>query len=257
MKGLTPYRILNSGVILPFVMGFLTFYFKDDLMKLNYKEIKSLPEKMESQDEEPLQKFDIKKIKMGDNIFIVGKRSVGKTTLVGKILNAHPDIPVGTVVSPTESLERFYTNFVDTSKTIIHKSYNSCIIGSFIKAQIDDINSHIIEDNECFIILDNCLLKAEYNDSNLTDLLVNGYFYKTINVITAAFPLGFSKHFKTSINYAFIFKDSHVLYKKLIYDEYFKTLMSEERYTRLLEEYTSDHGCLVIDFEDNGKIYYF
>lgn len=105
--------------------------------------------------EHDIKIFDLDNIKTGDNIFIVGRRNTGKTTLINKILKKKDTIPVEFVVSPTESLERIYNKIHING--LIYKTYKSEILQRFIQNQIDNINSHIIEDNECFIILDNCL----------------------------------------------------------------------------------------------------
>lgn len=203
-----------------------------------------------------LKKFNLEKLIVGDNIFIVGRRNSGKSTLISKIINFFKDIPVEIVISPTETLERFYNK---DNKFInhIHHEYNTSLIGRMIKKQKDNINSHIIEDNQRFVVLDNCLLLPEFNDKNLTDLLINGFFYKTINIIAAAYPIGFGKYFKTSIDYLFIFRDTHILYIRLIYDEYFKELMKYEEFLDLFKKYTTEYKSIVIDFKDNGKLYFF
>lgn len=203
-----------------------------------------------------LKKFNLEKLIVGDNIFIVGRRNSGKSTLISKIINFFKDVPVEIVISPTETLERFY-NKDNKPITHIHHEYDTSLIGRMIKKQKDNINSHIIEDNQRFVVLDNCLLLPEFNDKNLTDLLINGFFYKTINIIAAAYPIGFGKYFKTSIDYLFIFRDTHILYIRLIYDEYFKELMKYDGFLDLFKKYTTDYNSIVIDFKDNGKLYFF
>lgn len=241
------------AITIPVVINIIKKISKEEIPETK----KEIPEtKEEINNHSKLKEFDLERLKTGDNIFIVGRRNSGKSTLISKIINYFKDIPVELVISPTEILERFY---IKGKKYInhIHHEYKTELIGKMIKKQKDNINSHIIEDNERFIVLDNCLLLSEFNDKNLTDLLINGFFYKTINIIAAAYPIGFGKYFKTSIDYLFIFRDTHVLYIKLIYDEYFKELMGYKEFIYLFNKYTNNYNCIVIDFKDNGKLYYF
>ena len=198
-----------------------------------------------------LDQFDLHNIIIGDNIFIIGKKNTGKSTLISKITNYFKDIPISIIINPTETLERFYKD----KNVIVNSSYRTDIIANFIQNQKDNINSHIIEDNEAFIILDNCLLDTELNDLNLTDLLINGYFYRTINIISSAITL--SNSIKTNVDYLFMFKDTHNLNKTNLYQEYFSTIVDYEEYNRLFNLYTKDHQCIVIDFKNGGKLYYF
>lgn len=198
-----------------------------------------------------LNLFNLSDIKIGNNILIIGKHKTGKTTLISKILDFHNEIHTDIIISPTECLEKVY------KKYNVIPYYNSSIIKDFIKNQKENINDSTISCNECFIVLDNCFLQSEYNDPNLTDLLINGYYYKTINIIAAAYPLEFSKYFKSSIDYLCIFNNTHIIYINLIYEEYFNHLLKYNDYIKLLNKYTTNYGCIIIDFKNNGKIYYF
>lgn len=209
-----------------------------------------------SKNEKVLEKFTLDKIKPGNNIFIIGCPGSGKTTLVSKIIDSSPERTVEIVISPTEALERFYLKKVKSK--IIYKHYLPDFIGRFIKKQIDNINDHAIEDNGCFIVLDNCLLKSEYNnDKILKDLLVNGYFYQTINIIATVCPFGFGKYFSTSMDYIFIFKNTHYIYLQCLYEDYFSNLVSSKEFIKLMNDYTNNYSCIVIDCRDNGKFYFF
>lgn len=203
-----------------------------------------------------LKIFNMNNIEIGDNIFIIGKRSSGKSTLVSKILSYKENIGIEMIFSPTEILERFYVNKI--SKNVqIFPSYKSNILYNFIRQQKDNINSHIIEDNSSIIILDNCLLRPEYNDYNLTDLLVNGFFYKTINLITSAYPAGFGKYFKSNIDYLFMLKETHLLYKNEIYEDYFKSIIDYDTYINLIDKYTNNYSSIVLDLKNGGILYYY
>ena len=61
-----------------------------------------------------LKKFDMKDIKFSPNenqgpvIVLIGRRDTGKSFLVRDLLFYHQDIPIGTVISGTESANHFY-----------------------------------------------------------------------------------------------------------------------------------------------------
>ena len=89
-----------------------------------------------------------------------------------------------------------------------------------------------------------------YSISELNvDALIKSYFY-------ASHPIEFSKYFKSSIDYLCIFNNTHIIYINLIYDEYFKNIMMYDEYIYLLENYTTDNGCLIVDLKNKGIIYY-
>lgn len=241
MRDIMKSKFLFGCTVFFNTVTFLYFKYKDKYTKYNIENKK-------------LNKFNLSDIKIGDNIFIIGRRNRGKTTVIGKILEDNKSVPISTVISPTNNLEIYYDKIYNG---IIHKKYNSDILGKFIKTQIENINSHIIEDNEYFIILDDCLLEVDCNDNNLTDLLVNGYFYQTINIIAASNPFRFGKYFKTTMDYIFIFKDTHLLYIKLIYEEYFKDIIEYKEFVELMDDYTDNYGCIIIDFKNGGNLYYY
>ena len=86
-----------------------------------------------------LKKFDMRKIKFDPNkasgpvIVLIGRRDTGKSFLVRDLLYYHQDIPIGTVISGTESGNGFYGKLIP--KLFIHDEYNSAIIENILKRQ--------------------------------------------------------------------------------------------------------------------------
>ena len=86
-----------------------------------------------------LKKFDMKKIRFDPNensgpvIVLIGRRDTGKSFLVRDMLYYHQDIPIGTVISGTESGNGFYGKIVP--KLFIHDEYNTAIIENILKRQ--------------------------------------------------------------------------------------------------------------------------
>ena len=69
----------------------------------------------------------------GPVIVFIGRRDTGKSFLVRDLLYYHQDIPIGTVISGTESGNGFYANHVP--KLFIHEEYNTAIIENVLKRQ--------------------------------------------------------------------------------------------------------------------------
>ena len=86
-----------------------------------------------------LKKFDMKNISFktdenaGPVIVFIGRRDTGKSFLVRDLLYYHQDIPIGTVISGTESGNGFYAQHVP--KLFIHDEYNTAIIENVLKRQ--------------------------------------------------------------------------------------------------------------------------
>ena len=62
-----------------------------------------------------LKKFDIASITSDKVCVFIGKRETGKSFLVKDLLYYHTDLPIGTVISGTESANRFYGDFVPSA----------------------------------------------------------------------------------------------------------------------------------------------
>ena len=79
-----------------------------------------------------LKKFDMRSISFKPNenkgpvVVLIGRRDTGKSFLVKDLLFNHQDIPIGTVISGTESGNNFYSDHVP--KLFIHDEYNTCLL---------------------------------------------------------------------------------------------------------------------------------
>ena len=80
-----------------------------------------------------LKKFDITKITDDKVVVMIGKRNTGKSFLIRDLLYHHTDLPIGTVISGTESANHFYGNMVP--KVLIHDEYKAPIIDNAVKRQ--------------------------------------------------------------------------------------------------------------------------
>ena len=80
-----------------------------------------------------LKKFDIKNITQDSVILFIGKRCTGKSWLVRDLLYHNRKMPIGTVISGTESANSFYSSIIPS--IFIHGEYTEKIISSVLKRQ--------------------------------------------------------------------------------------------------------------------------
>ena len=145
-----------------------------------------------------LKKFDMRSISFKPNenkgpvVVLIGRRDTGKSFLVKDLLFNHQDIPIGTVISGTESGNHFYSDHVP--KLFIHDEYNTAIIENILKRQkgvLKEINKEQQHygrstiDPRAFVILDDCLFDASWTKDKIMRLLfMNGRHWKIMLVIT-------------------------------------------------------------------------
>ena len=58
-----------------------------------------------------IKKFDMSMIKGTHTVVMIGARGAGKSFIIKDLLYNHRDIPIGTVISPTESANKFFGIF--------------------------------------------------------------------------------------------------------------------------------------------------
>src|SRR5210317_624668 len=202
-----------------------------------------------------LKKFDIRNIKDDSVILFIGKRNTGKSFLVRDIMYHFNNLPVGVVISPTESANHFFSDFIPNM--LIYDNYDSNIINRFVDRQrkITDKSNKEKKQNgrtkinpRAFIILDDCLYdKTWQSDINIRFLFMNGRHVKTLFLLTMQYPLGIPPHLRANVDYVFILRENQITNRERIYKQYAGMFHSFDVFNTVMNNCTEDYECLVID----------
>ena len=206
-----------------------------------------------------LKRFDISTIKDDKVVVMIGKRDTGKSFLVRDLLYHHRDMPIGTVISPTENANCFFGNIIPP--IFIHEDYAPSIIENVVKrqklvmksiAKQEKVYGTCNLDPRAFLILDDCLFdKTWINDRNVRLLFMNGRHYRIMFLITMQYPLGIPPTLRTNIDYVFILRENLVSNRKRIYENYAGMFPSFDIFCQVMDQCTENYECLVIN--NNAK----
>ena len=197
-----------------------------------------------------LEKFDINKIDIGDICLIIGKRATGKSILTKDILhhNNYQNMPTGMVINVTESATPFYNTFIP--ETNIISKYNPKLFNAFVKKQTMAIETNKDTDinSNAYIVVDNAFYDNTWTkNKKIQELFSNTYNLKTLFIITSPYYLRMPSDMQSDIEYIFILKETNVSDIKRLYDNYAKLFCSFGDFCKIMEQYTDDYNCLVID----------
>ena len=202
-----------------------------------------------------LSRFNISKIRNDNVVVLIGKRGTGKSFLVKDLLYYHTDLPIGTVVSGTESANRFYGDFVPNA--FIHDEVSSDLIKNVITRQKIVMQKKNKEektygssriDPRSFVILDDCLYDNSWaKDKNIRAIFMNGRHLKLFFIITMQYPLGIPPNLRTNIDFVFILRENIVGNRKRIYENYAGMFPSFDVFSQVMDQCTENYECLVID----------
>jgi hypothetical protein len=192
-------------------------------------------------------------------VVFIGKRETGKSFLVRDLLYYQQDIPIGTVISATESANQFYGNIIPS--LFIHDEYESNIIINVLKRQklvIKELKKQFHEkgvtniDPRSFLILDDCLADSTWTkDKNVRALFMNGRHYKMLFVITMQYCMGIPPNLRTNVDYIFILRENIIANRKRLYDQYAGMFPTFEIFCQVMDQCTENFECLVVN--NNAK----
>jgi len=202
-----------------------------------------------------LKKFQITSISSESTVVMVGKRRSGKSICIKDILYYHQDIPIGTIISPTESSNSFFESIVPS--LFIHDEYTPPLLENVVKRQkmmMKKVRSEEAKygrstvDPRSFLVLDDCLFDNIWaKDTNMKFLFLNGRHIREMVIITMQYPLGIPPNLRTNIDYTFIFRDNIKNNRKRIYDNYAGMFPTFDSFCSILDQTTENYECLVID----------
>ena len=206
-----------------------------------------------------LRRFDMKTLKAGSVVVLIGKRETGKSFLVRDILYNHKDIPIGTIISGTEGANSFYSHMIPS--IYIYGEYEPQIIDNVIKRQVlvrNEMKKEVAMrgqtniDPRAFLILDDCLYDASWTkDKNVRSLFMNGRHYNETFIITMQYCMGIPPSLRTNVDFVFILRENLINNRKKLYEQYAGMFPSFDIFCQVMDQCTENYECLVI--HNNAK----
>lgn len=192
-----------------------------------------------------LKKFDMRKIKNDEILLTIGRRNCGKSFLVKDFLYFNKDISSGIVITPKKN---FYEKIMPSN--LIYNDYDKNIIENLIKKQKEKqlINKNKIDDTE-FLILDNCLY--DFKNDEIKELILSCKYLKIKFMLTIQISSSLSSNLRSNIDYVIILKEN--INRKMLYEHYLKTFTTLDIFNELMDKYTENYGCLVINCKTESK----
>jgi hypothetical protein len=204
-----------------------------------------------------LKKFDMSKIRKDSICVIIGKRNTGKSYLVKDLLYYKRDIPIGTVISASESSNRFYGGEIMPS-LFVHEEFSPEIVANLVKRQklvtkkMKQQQSAYGKSNidpYGYLILDDLMYDASrwVKDINIRDIFMNGRHFNLMFLITMQFSLGIPPSFRSNCDYIFLLRETIMSNRKRLYEHYAGMFPTFEIFCQVMNQCTENFECLVID----------
>lgn len=207
-----------------------------------------------------LKKFDPRSIKFrcedkdAPVIVLLGKRNTGKSYLIKDLLYYQQTIPVGTVISGSESGNGFYGKIVP--KIFIHNEYNSGLIERVLLRQKKELKQYNVEllsykktthDPRAFLILDDCLYDDKWcRDKLMRCIFMNGRHWQVLLIVSMQYPLGMPPALRSNIDYVFILRENISSNRRRIWENYASMFPTFESFCSVMDQTTENYECLVI-----------
>ena len=196
-----------------------------------------------------LRKFNMSMIKDDSIVVLIGKRNTGKSFLTQDMLYYKQDLPAGTVISPTENANAFYSNMIPP--IFIHDEYDPKITSEFMKRQ-KQLKKRIMNgekdiDNRAFLIMDDCLYDNDWKkDKRIREIFMNGRHWGIFFVLLMQYAIGIPPNLRSNIDFVFLLRENSIQNRKKLYDNFAGMFYNFEQFCQTMDACTENFECLVI-----------
>lgn len=209
-----------------------------------------------------IKQFDIDNIKIPFRIVVSSKSNSGKSHYVNYLL-----------YSNSEKFEKCYVisytndDYYEYITKHTYKEYSEDIINKIINNQEKEGKTYYTETprgikkkkeyKHVVLILDDCIGNVNLSHEKSIDrLYASGRHYNISIIIITQKYKAVSNLIRNNLNYLILFSHSNKEQKKIIASEYSKYDKDIEFY-RVLDTYTKNYGCLIIDNNSSSLKYYY
>jgi len=218
-----------------------------------------------------IKKFNLNQIKFRPNtrddrfgpvIVINGKRNTGKSVVLQAILSHKKDIPLGVVMSGTEDLNSFFSDFIP--RILIKSEYSEQHINRIKDRQKGRIQTRLTQlrdqgssdiDSRIFIILDDCMYDDKWTKTKLIrEIFCNGRHWNIMLIITLQYPVGIPPLLRENIDFTFIMRQPSLRNRDILFRNYASIFPTFELFCRVLDSVTENYCCMVIDNMSQSNI---
>ena len=197
-----------------------------------------------------LKKFNMNMIKDDQVVVMIGKRNTGKSFLTKDLMYYKRHLPVGTVISPTENANKFYSHIIPP--IFIHDEYQQSIISTFMKRQ-KQLKKRMRGggenniDNRAFLILDDCLYDGDWKkDKRIREIFMNGRHWNIMFILIMQYALGVPPNLRCNIDWVFILRENIMSNRKRLYEHYAGMFPTFDMFCSTMDQCTNNYECLVI-----------
>ena len=209
-----------------------------------------------------LDEFKIKSLIYDENgdfinprIVMIAPSGSGKSWIVRNILCEMKDIPCGTVIAPTDKMNKFYDEFIPSS--FIHHEYKPDIIPKILGRQ-----KRILEKNEdrektgkkkldprSFLVMDDCMAAKHLwiKDPNVLEIMNQGRHFKLTYILTMQYCLGIQPELRTQFNYIFLLGEDNAASRKKLHEHWAGVFPKFDIFEQVFLQVTNNYGCMVIN----------
>jgi hypothetical protein len=193
--------------------------------------------------------------KMLDNRLSVfqGPSGTGKSVCLKHILSYKQDIPSGIVISETEEMDEFFSNFIP--KLFIHDEYTDDLVMGLLHGQkklAKKIKKGKLDpesvDIRKYLIMDDVM-----GDDNWTrrkpikKIFTEGRHFQCSTFICMQYPLGVPPNLRSNIHYVFIQQFDNYKDIMKLYDNYMPAFKSKDEFLEVYDQLTANYGTMVLD----------
>lgn len=191
-----------------------------------------------------VKKFDPRNIKPHRIMFLIGKRSTGKSVLMVDILSQMPKPDYVLAMSPTDETLSTFRKFLP----------EACIFSQFSQEKLERLlclQRELIrrgKHRSVMIILDDCLYQKNVLKSTaMRDLFFNGRHLNVGLIAAAQYMMDLSCELRTNVDYLCTMRENTLTNRQKLHKHFFGQFGRFEEFDKVMSACTQNFSSLILD----------
>lgn len=194
-----------------------------------------------------LKKFNPRTMDDARRCIFVGKTNTGKSVLCADILYHKRHIEDGIVMSATEAVNHYWSQFVPD--TFIFNSFDLSRVVQLLNRQLKRLEKLPRGSTPpvTFLILDDCMYDKKIMKSDVMRFLfMNGRHLGIFLCVTLQYVMDILPDIRTNVDYVFVLRENSIQNRVKLYNTFFGAFPTYDDFSRAMDACTEEFGCLVI-----------